>query len=383
MSCGARRSMTRAAELAPALLRRCTGAIDTAASAGHAAGHDVLSAAAPSVARISTLQRRPDNAHSAIMQDGVPSARLGLRRKSTGGGPGDLRASLLHCVDIVRNNDLENWLWVGSLPKDMQPQVVTLRALATEIARIVDTVTEPGLASLRFQWWRERIAAALDPPGAESNTPGGAHPVLTALAAVHAKHPLTQMWLQRIVRTREAEAADPRPPADMDTLQAFAQGAHASLLTLQLEACGEASHEAEHAASHIGTAVGMSLLLRGTLAHAKARRCYLPSDVCANLGLSTEDIYRGRANPELLASAAFEVSKVAHAHLNEGLGIARALPKRARLLLLPAVPARLALAKLEKVNFDVTSPELQRGMGGINPLSLQAKLTWARLTGSL
>lgn len=49
----------------------------------------------------------------------------------------------------------------------------------------------------------------------------------------------------------------------------------------QLAAAGVRHADADHAASHLGRAVGLTTLLRGTPAHAAARRSYLPVDLCA------------------------------------------------------------------------------------------------------
>ena len=123
--------------------------------------------------------------------------------------------------------------------------------------------------------------------------------------------------LQRIISTREADAADRQLPATLADLEAYAEGTASQLLTLQVwawppaqppsrrrarrwagsqrcwrapagctrgcrqraeaaralqcKASGAGGSETDHAASHMGKAVGMVALLRGTAHHAQ--RC--------------------------------------------------------------------------------------------------------------
>ena len=185
----------------------------------------------------------------------------------------------------------------------------------------------------------------------------------------------------------------PGPPVDLATLETFARDSHASVLSLQMEAAdllasSSASSttslgDLDHAASHLGTSYGLVAVLRGSVRHAQKRRSYLPMDLCAAAGISTEDIYRGRADRGAICDVVFEVAKVAKGHLHEAMQLSRDFEREAQLtLMMPAVPAGMTLALLERVNFDIFSPQLQRGMmGGLNPLALQAKLIWSRIIG--
>ena len=72
---------------------------------------------------------------------------------------------------------------------------------------------------------------------------------------------------------------------------------------------GEASGPGELAWA-LGKAIGIANLLRGTHAHSAQRRCYLPADVQARHGASTEDVYRARPTEEV-RNAVHEVASVA------------------------------------------------------------------------
>jgi NADH dehydrogenase [ubiquinone] 1 alpha subcomplex assembly factor 6 len=161
-------------------------------------------------------------------------------------------------------------------------------------------------------------------------------------------------------------------------------------LYLQLDLGGMRDTSADHAASHLGKALGMVNLLRGTPAHAKQRRLYLPLDVCAKHGAVAEDVFRGK-NTEAIKDATHEVASVAKAHLDSSRGMASTLrgvarkgsassstPVKPETVFLPAIAASTYLEKLESVDFDAFHPSLAQPQP---PLVAQAKIAWAAFTG--
>jgi NADH dehydrogenase [ubiquinone] 1 alpha subcomplex assembly factor 6 len=143
--------------------------------------------------------------------------------------------------------------------------------------------------------------------------------------------------------------------------------------------------DADHAAAHLGKAIGIANLLRGTHAHSAQRRCYLPADVQARHGASTEDVYRARPTEEV-RNAVHEVASVAKAHLDSARAMEPRLGKAgadggktAKTVLLPAVGVGKYLEALEAKDFDVFHPELVRG---VNPIVTQGRIAWAAFRGT-
>ncbi len=87
-----------------------------------------------------------------------------------------------HCADLLRVRDPDRWLVTLWCPAAVRPALTALFALDIELARVVETTTEPMIGRIRLAWWRERLEAIgeLSPP---------AQPVLRALAA-HVAPPL-------------------------------------------------------------------------------------------------------------------------------------------------------------------------------------------------
>jgi NADH dehydrogenase [ubiquinone] 1 alpha subcomplex assembly factor 6 len=144
---------------------------------------------------------------------------------------------------------------------------------------------------------------------------------------------------------------------------------------------GVGSREADHAASHLGKAVGIALLLRGTPFQASRRRSYLPLELCAQHGVSQEDVYRGNVS-EGLRDVTLGVASAAMAHLQEARRLLPRLPRPAPPVLQQGTLAGLYLGALEKAGFNVFDPSLAAG-GGATPLRRMLALKWNALRGTV
>lgn len=151
----------------------------------------------------------------------------------------------------------------------------------------------------------------------------------------------------------------------------------------QLAAAGVAHRDADHAGSHLGRAVGITTLLRGTAAHAAARRCYLPVDLCAEARVSQEDVYAGVVS-EGLRDVVHKVASLAKGHLDEARKLAPRLPPSAAGVMLPAVAVGRYLEALEARNFDPYDARLIRDHGGAGsaPLSYVFAVKWHQWRGT-
>lgn len=338
----------------------------------------------------------------------------------------DVRSSFQYCVNRVRQHDYENYLSTFALPPHHRPAALAVRAFNVETAQALGATKEPHLALMRLKWWRDSVAAI------HAGKPGEVpqHPVAIALsAAIHGSGARVKRWLEQIVEARIKDAEMPGSPPGIPALEAYANNTASTLLYLLLDLSDVRNTEADHAAAHLGKAIGIANLLRGTHAHSAQRRCYVPVDVCARHGVSTEDVYRARPTEEL-RNAIHEVASVAKSHLDSARAMAPRLvvvagtgtgaggappgnnsssinkgngegkrgggngggcggggilyserkkpPATAAAVLLPAVATGAYLEALEAKDFDVFHPELVRGNP---PLVTQARIAWAAYKG--
>lgn len=73
-------------------------------------------------------------------------------------------------------------------------------------------------------------------------------------------------------------------------VEQYAEDTVSTLFYLQLESLGIQDTRMDHIASHLGKVCGISNFLRAIPFHAARGRCYLPSQLCAQYNISTEDI---------------------------------------------------------------------------------------------
>ncbi|KAG2433499.1 hypothetical protein HYH02_012617 [Chlamydomonas schloesseri] len=351
--------------------------------------------------------------------------------------PDTVRSAFGFCVQQVRQYDYPNYVWVAQMDKDLRPALFALRAFNIETALVADQVRskESVVGQIRFQWWRDAVRAAYEdrppnhpvaialahvlhspgpkpspavaapapPSGAHADTGcgdsgcGGDSPRSSAAAAAAASTSssaaaaassgpgrFSRYSFKRIIDVRESDFLDPQPPLDLGALETYAEGTASQLLYLQLAAAGVKHRDADHAASHLGRAVGITTLLRGTAAHAAARRSYLPVDLCAEARVSQEDVYSGAVS-EGLRDVVHKVASLAKGHLDEARRLAPRLPAGAAGLMLPAVAVDRYLQALEAVNFDPYDSGLlkQHGGGeGAAPLSYVLAVKWHQLRGT-
>ena len=175
-------------------------------------------------------------------------------------------------VDLVRRNDPDRFLTALFAPADRRDALLTLYAFNHELARAREVVSEPLLASIRLQWWREVVEGA-----------PRRHEVATPLTEAIRNGLLDPDDLLAIVEAREMEAA----PA-IETLADF----HRYILNgpggLAVAAARLLNAQNPDSFRPFGAAYGIAGILRGVVALAARGRCLLPTDLLAAQSLSPE-----------------------------------------------------------------------------------------------
>ncbi len=236
---------------------------------------------------------------------------------------------------LVRRHDPDRFLTALFAPPDKRDALLTLYAFNHELARAREAVSEPPLALIRLQWWREVVEGARR-----------RHEVAEPLAAAIEAGELDRADLLALIDAREIEAE----PA-IETLQAWRAYLLSNAGGLAVAAGRLLGAPDPEALRPLGAAYGVAGLLRSAAAHARQGRCLLPEDVLAEHGLTREHV--------IATPVAAPVQPVMLRLAKEGLGmLARPmrLPRRAVAAALPAVLARRDLRRAPA--FPV-----QRGLG--------------------
>jgi phytoene synthase len=250
---------------------------------------------------------------------------------------------------LVRRHDPDRFLTALFAPPEKRDALLTLYAFNHELARAREAVSEPPLALIRLQWWREVVEGA-----------ARRHEVAAPLAAAMAAGALDRADLLALIDAREIEAEP-----SIETLQAwlgYLRGTAGGLAVAAGRLLGAADPEAMRP---LGAAYGAAGLLRSVVAHARQGRCLLPDDVLAAHGLTREQVI---AEP-VAAALRPVLRRLAHecvAMMSTSVRVSRAAVAAA----LPAVLARRDLRRVQAL-------PAERGLGD------RLAVTLAGLTGRI
>jgi len=255
-------------------------------------------------------------------------------------------SDVTEAADGLRRADPDRYLACLFAPARHRAALITLYLFNHELARAREAASEPGLALIRLQWWREVVE------GAER-----AHEVAAPLAAALRAGALHAPDLLAMIEAREQEAEGDMPT--FDSWRAWLTLGAGSVAVASGRALG-ASGETLQRLRVLGAGYGAAGILRSISAMARQQRCLLPLDTLEQAGLTPHEVI---ADPALPALAPVRARLA-----GEGLallGTARRMPRAVIAAALPAVLARRDLAR--------------QGLGGPRGLGDRLAVTQAAL----
>lgn len=219
----------------------------------------------------------------------------------------------------MRRDDPDRFLTALFAPQAQRETLFVLYAFNDQLARARAVVSEPGLALVRLQWWREIVEGARR-----------RHEIATPLGAALDAGALDAGDLAAMIDAREAEIEA------IPTIAAWGDYLEGSAGMLAVAAARLLGAPDPMVARGSGAAYGAARVLRGVPALASRQRCLLPADVLARHGLSVEAAIGSPLAPGVLESMR-ELAAEARAWLPTG-GPPR-IPRDSRAAVLPGVLA--------------------------------------------
>jgi len=227
---------------------------------------------------------------------------------------------------LVRRHDPDRFLTALFAPAARQDALLLLYALNHELARAREVTSEPGLALIRLQWWREVVAGA-----------ARRHEVASPLAEAIAASALKPHDLLPMIEARELEAY-----GEFETVGEWRAWLLSGAGGLSVAAASVLGAPAPDAFRPFGAAYGIAGLLRATSVLAAQGRCLLPRDLLASHGLSPE-AFIAYPNAAAAGQVLAEVVAEGRALVEEARRVG--VPRRAIAAALPVVLARRDLAR--------------------------------------
>ncbi|HVC59822.1 MAG TPA: squalene/phytoene synthase family protein [Acetobacteraceae bacterium] len=227
---------------------------------------------------------------------------------------------------LVRQQDPDRFLTALFAPPEQRDALLALYAFNHELARAREVASEPMLALIRLQWWRDAIDGA-----------SRRHPVATPLAAAIGAGTLQRADLHALIDAREIETEP-----EIATLAGWRAYLLAGAGGLAVAAARLLGAPEPEAVRPLGAAYGVAGSLRSVPLLAAHGRCLLPVDLLAAQGLSVEAAVAAPASAPVRAVLARLVEE-GQALLRQGSGAP--VPGGAIAAALPAVLARRDLAR--------------------------------------
>ncbi|CAH2604586.1 conserved protein of unknown function [Rhodovastum atsumiense] len=238
---------------------------------------------------------------------------------------------------LVRRHDPDRFLACLFAPPERRGTLLVLCAFNHEIARAREVASEPTLALIRLQWWREVIEGARRQ-----------HEVAGPLGAALDEGRLRPAELLEMIEAREAETE----PAlrDRDAWETYLRGTAGALAAAAGHALGAEGALLERLRG-LGMAYGVAGQLRSFRLLARQGRCLLPEDMLAGQGLSVAEAI-ARPAAEGVRAIRAHLAQYGRELLAQGAG---GLPRPVLAAALPAVLARR----------DLRDPEAAPGPRGL------------------
>jgi 15-cis-phytoene synthase len=259
-----------------------------------------------------------------------------------------MQDAFAHCETLLRVADKDRFLTTLFAPAEHRNALIALYAFNVEIARVREVVREALAGEIRLQWWSDVL-------GGVGRGEVTAHPVAAALLASMARYRLPPEPFKALIAARRFDLYD-EPMATLADLEAYADGASASLIALAAEILAAGSEPDIGALSHhAGFAHALAGLLAAFPIHAARGQLFVPLELLARHGVGRLDVNGAPATQQLRAALA-ELRLRARHHL----GAARQLLATAAPAVVPALlPVALApptLARMERRGYDPFVP---------------------------
>ncbi|HMK42285.1 MAG TPA: phytoene/squalene synthase family protein [Methyloceanibacter sp.] len=255
---------------------------------------------------------------------------------------------------IAREADPDRSLSALFAPREAQADLFALYAFNAELSRVAELASEPGLGTIRLQWWREAVEHA-----ASGESVG--HPVADAFGATVARCKLSRDRVSGLIDARTFDVEAKIMP-DMSALDAYLNDTACAMFALAAEILGGKGQSFALAARSAGKAYGLTGLMRALPVHAARGLVFLPADALRRHGTSPEEVLGGMRSQGLETTLA-ELRATAGEELREAKAQIATLDVPVRAAFIPLSLVNHYLASLAKVGRDPL-----REIADINPL---------------
>lgn len=183
------------------------------------------------------------------------------------------------------------------LPPDQRKAITALYAFCREVDDIVDECSEPGIARIKLQWWRDSMR--------ETFTGSPQHPVQKALATPIRTFDLPLEYFLEIIDGMEMDLDNNRYTT-FDDLSLYCYRAAGVVGLLAARIFGYQNPAVLDYAKNLGIAFQLTNILRDVREDAARNRIYIPQQELAAYNVNESDILDNRFTDNMAALLKFQ-----------------------------------------------------------------------------
>ena len=230
------------------------------------------------------------------------------------------------------------------LPDEQRKAITALYAFCREVDDIVDECSDPQIARVKLQWWRDTM----------NDTFQGApqHPVQHALRNVINRYRLPLELFLEIIDGMEMDLDRRRYPTFKD-LSLYCYRAASVVGLMAAEIFGYQDRSTPKYAYNLGMAFQLTNILRDVQEDAVRDRIYIPLDELHRFGVNETDILQNQNSAQMRALLEFQAQR-AQEYYNKAYSLLSEQDRYSQRtgLIMAAIYQRLIKSIIEK-NYDI------------------------------
>lgn len=268
---------------------------------------------------------------------------------------------------VARRREFERYISALFCSEPLRSDLMVLAAFTGELTAIGQQVSEPGLGSIRLQWWRDGLDSV-----AEGYMTGV--PIADALGLLIKRYPDIFDILRGIIDTHQKDFVD-KPYIDKDALYAHLDASEGAQFLITARLAGIPTSLASHSAIAAGRAYGLSRLLAQLSRCLEWGRNPLPIALLARHGIAGQDLMENRSELGLIETAATLIAD-AQAALSEVQQALLGLENNQMFVFLPLAPVGARLMKQRELRGRLATEP-----GELSRFSRLTRISWGALLG--
>lgn len=297
-----------------------------------------------------------------------------------------------YCTELVKTNHYNAYIETILLPQSIMRASFAVKSFNIELQSIGKSqVKDTRVAQGKILFWKEQIdkifnsikETQVDPTNKENEKKSKFfEPVSNELAYAIRAHNLSKIWFTRMIEGRK-HFFSVNQFKNIEELEKCADASMSSVYYILFGCMNVKNVDCDHAASHLGKAQMIGAVVKNLLRKPSQSVYYIPGDLLLKHKIAQQDLLNYserilRAKHQNLKDLTFELCTRAKQHLNSSQDLKSKIPKDSRVILAPSIALNVFLDKMEKYDFDLMNPKLNKDF----KTQILSKLMLARLTNS-